>query len=101
MIKKPSASAGAAGSTPGWGRTPGGGNDNPLQYSCLGNAVDRGAWWLTVHGVSKSRTRLSVQALQWGQTLVEKIQRFEPSGGSVWECLNHLRVYQLLRSHYQ
>ena len=41
---------------PGSGRSPGGGNGNPLQYSCLGNPMDRGAWWATVHGVAKSRT---------------------------------------------
>ena len=46
------------GSIPGWGRTPGGGHGNPLQYSCLGNPRDRGAWWATVHRVAKSRTRL-------------------------------------------
>ena len=39
--------------------TPGEGNGNPLQYSCLENSIDRGAWWATVHGVAKSRTRLS------------------------------------------
>ena len=38
------------------GRSPGGGNGNPLQYSCLGNPTDRGAWWATVHGVTKSQT---------------------------------------------
>ena len=38
------------------GRSPGGGNGNPLQYSCLGNPMDRGAWCATVHGVTKSRT---------------------------------------------
>ena len=38
---------------PGLGRSPGGGNDNPLQYSCLENLVDRGAWWATVHGGSE------------------------------------------------
>jgi len=41
---------------PGLGRAPGEENSNPLQYSCLGNSVDRGAWWATVHGVTKSRT---------------------------------------------
>ena len=41
------------------GRSPGEGNGNPLQYSCLGNAMDRGAWWATVHGVANSQTRLS------------------------------------------
>ena len=40
-------------------RSSGGGNGNPLQYSCLGNSMDRGAWWATVHGVTKSWTRLS------------------------------------------
>ena len=48
--------------TPGWiprsGRSPGGGYGNPLQDSCLGNPMDRGAWWATVHGVTESRTRL-------------------------------------------
>ena len=47
------------GSIPGLGRPPGEGNGNPLQYSCLENPMDRGAWWATVHGVAKSRTRLS------------------------------------------
>ena len=45
------------GSIPGSGRSPGGGNDNPLQYSCLGNPMDRGAWWV-VHRVAKSQTQL-------------------------------------------
>ena len=44
---------------PGLGRSPGKGNDNPLQYSCLENPTDRGAWWATVHSVAKSQTRLS------------------------------------------
>ena len=43
-------------SIPGWGRSPGGGNGNPLQYSCLGNPLDREAWWATVHGVEKTQT---------------------------------------------
>jgi len=51
--------AGDLSSTPGSGRSPGGGNGNPLQYSRLGNLKDRGAWWATVHEVTKSRTRLS------------------------------------------
>ena len=44
---------------PGSGRSPRGGHGNPLLYSCLGNLMDSGAWWATVHGVAKSRTRLS------------------------------------------
>ena len=49
---------GDLGSIPGSGRFPGEGNGNPLQYYCLENPTDRGAWWATVHGVAKSRTRL-------------------------------------------
>ena len=50
---------GDPGSIPGLGRSPGEGNGNPLQYYCLENPMDRGAWWATVHGVAKSQTRLS------------------------------------------
>ena len=50
---------GDVGSMPGSGRSPGGGNGNPLQYFCLGNPIDRGALWATVHGVLKNQTRLS------------------------------------------
>ena len=51
--------AGDLGSIPGLGRSPGEGNGNPLQYSCLENSLDGGVWWATVHGVAKSRTWLS------------------------------------------
>ena len=47
---------GDTGSIPGLGRSPGEGNGTPLQYSCLENSTDGGAWWATVHGVTKSRT---------------------------------------------
>ena len=47
---------------PGSGRSPGGGNGNPFQYSCLGNPIDRGAWQATVHGVTKSQTQLNENA---------------------------------------
>ena len=46
-------------SIPGLGRSPGGGHNNPLQYSCLENPMDRGAWQATVHEVTKSWTQLS------------------------------------------
>ena len=61
MVKNPPASAGDTGDVgliPGSGRSPGEGHGNPLQYSCLENPKDRGAWWAAVHGVTKSRTRL-------------------------------------------
>ena len=50
---------GDPGLIPGSGRSPGEGNGNPLQYYCLENPMDRGAWWATVHGVAKSQTQLS------------------------------------------
>ena len=53
MVKNPPANAGDAGWILGSGRSPREGNGNPLQYSCLGNFMDRGAWWATVHGVAK------------------------------------------------
>ena len=59
MVKNPSANAAVAGSIPGSGRSPGEGNGKPLQYSCLENPMDRGAWWATVHGVSESQIQLS------------------------------------------
>ena len=57
--KSPPARAGDAGLIPASGRSPGEGNGNPLQYSCLENPTDRGAWWATVHGVAESQTLLS------------------------------------------
>ena len=58
-VKVPASNAGDPGSIPGSGRSPGEGNGNPFQYSCLGNPMDGKAWQATVHGVAKSRTRLS------------------------------------------
>ena len=54
--KESTCQAGEAGSILGFGRSLGEGNGNPLQYSCLGNPMDRGAWWATVHGVIKNWT---------------------------------------------
>ena len=58
--KEPMASAGGrrVRLDPWWGRSPGGGHGNPLQYSCLGNPTDRGAWWAKIHGVAKSHIQL-------------------------------------------
>ena len=57
--KESTHNAGDPGSIPGLGRFPGEGNDNPLQYSCLENSMDGGAWWTTVHGVANSHTQLT------------------------------------------
>ena len=56
-----SGATGDAGSIPGLGKSPGGGNGYSLQYSCLEKSMDRGAWWATVRGVAKSWTELSAQ----------------------------------------
>ena len=55
-VKELACSVGDAGSTPGSGLSPGERNGYPLQYSCVENSKDRGAWWATVHGVAKSLT---------------------------------------------
>ena len=60
--KESTCNAGDVGSIPGLGKVPGGGNANQLQYSCLESPVDNGAWWATVHGVSKSWTWLTEPA---------------------------------------
>ena len=65
LVKNVPANAGCArdlGSIPGSRRSLGGGPGNPFQYSCLENSMDRGAWWATVHGVTKSWTQLSTHA---------------------------------------
>ena len=62
MVKNPLGNSGNMrdmGSIPGWGRSPGEGYGNPLQYSCMENPMDREAWWVTDYGVAKSQTRLS------------------------------------------
>ena len=56
VVKNLPANTGDAGSIPESGRSPGVGNSNPLQYSCLDNLMDTEVWWPTVHGVAKSRT---------------------------------------------
>ena len=59
MVKNPPVNARNSGSIPRLGRSPGEGNGNPLQCTCLENPMDGRAWWATVHGVAKSRTLLS------------------------------------------
>ena len=68
VVKNPPANAGDAGDEswiPGSGRWPGGRNGNPIQYSCLENSMDRGAWWATIHGVAKSQTQLVFICMCW------------------------------------
>ena len=74
MANKPPAKAGYVGAILGLERSLGEGNDNPLQYSCLENPMDRGAWRVTIHGVTKSLTRLSDQTHTHLPYITVKIQ---------------------------
>ena len=81
VVKNPPANTGDKGSIPGSGRSPGGGNGNPLQCSCLENPMDRGAWRTTVHGVAKSRTQLKRLSLHTtgSQLAKEKCTESQPA----------------------
>ena len=65
VVKNLPANAGVTGSIPGSGRSHGEGNGNPLQYSCLGNPMDRGAWQAIVHRVAKVRHNLATKQQQY------------------------------------
>ena len=69
----PCSSNGEPGSIPGLGRASGEGNGNPVQYSCLENSMDRGAWWATVCGVVKSWTQLSTNTHTHGTKILHSI----------------------------
>ena len=73
MLKNPPANAGdvsEAGSSPGLGRSPGGGHGNPLRYSCLENLMHRGAWRATVHRAAKSQTQLKQLSTRAQDTII-------------------------------
>ena len=75
MVKNLHANAGDTGdlgSVPGWERSPGGGNDNPLQYSYMDNLMDRGAWRTIVHGVAKSQTESILHTYACVYTYIHK-----------------------------
>ena len=90
VVKNLSANAGDirnAGSIPGSGRSPGGGHGNPLQYSCLGNPMDGGAWQAAVRGVTESWTRLkrlgtAQQSLKDCSLQPERHRRAHPQGSA-------------------
>ena len=73
--KESAYNAGDPGSIPRLGRFPGEGNGNPLQYSCLENPMERGAWRATVHGVTKSQTQLKQLSAQHTHTMQGKIDK--------------------------
>ena len=74
MVKNMPTNAGDTGSIPRWGRSPGERNNNPLQYSSLENFMERGAWWVAVHGVTvaKSQTQLStcISSVQFSRSVM-------------------------------
>ena len=75
-VKNPLANVGDArdtGSIPGSGRFPEGGNGNPFEYSCLENSMERGAWWATVQGITKSQTQLSTHTDTDNENMAEKM----------------------------
>ena len=97
LVGKESAyNSGDLGSIPGLGRSPGEGNGNPLQYSCLENPIDRGAWWATVHGVAKSWTQLSDFTLH---TKVYLVIRFFGYSGSSLLCAGFLYLQRAGATH--
>ena len=78
--------AGGMGLIPGSGRSPGGGNDNPLQYSCLENPMDSGVWWAIVHGVSES------DMTEYARTIRNKAS----VAIDVWELVDQLKFGRFL-----
>ena len=96
VVKNLPATAGNTGDTGsihGSGRSPGGGNGDPLQDSCLGNPMDRGAWWATVHGVAKTCTQWSTHAVCNGQ------QWDTPTDSARWLKENKGQWTSDIRSH--
>ena len=99
VVKNQPAEAGDvrdAGSIPGWGRSPGGGHGHPLQYSYLENPMDRGAWWATVHRVTKSQTRPK-QLRMHTRPMEENYCREEMQEmlARVWEQVGRWKVEQI------
>ena len=73
--KESTCNAGDLGSIPGLGISPGEGNGNPLQYSCLGNPMDGGAWWATVHGAAESQTLQSIVTFTFFQAQFQQMNK--------------------------
>ena len=90
-VKLSTCNAGDLGLIPGSGRSPGEGNGNPLQYSCLENSTDRGTWWATVHGFLKSWTWLSDFTFT---SVFNPIMKVPPSGPNI-----NLTTFQRLHSN--
>ena len=92
--------AGDLDSIPGSERSPGEGNGNPLQYSCLENPMDRGAWWATVHGVAKSGTRLSNFTIWMKIGFIGMLCIYGELGGKSVEIVVFLLSFTLWLKYY-
>ena len=102
LFKASASKAGDLGSIPGSGRSPGEGNGNSLQYSCLENPMDGEAWWAIVHGVAKSWTRLSHFTIHYtGRAATQRHWRVCP-GTFIWVYLRQCSAKNLLmkRQYY-
>ena len=88
VVKNLPANARDVGSVPGSRRSPGGGNGNPLQYSCLENPMDRGDWQAIVHGITKNQTRLSM-----GLVALQHVESPQTRGRQI---LNHRTTREVL-----
>ena len=88
---------------PGLGRSPAGGNGNPLQYSCLENPRDRGTWWATVHGVAKNRTRLNRLSMHTSpaEVMGNKFEEFGRRGMTFGLNISILKCLKLQDSEIQ
>ena len=93
--------AGDTGSIPGLGRSPGEGQGNPLQYSCLDNPMDRGAWWATVYKVSKSWTRRKQLSRKTSMTRQVKITQATQISACLGSNFKHGRAVSLCLVHIQ
>ena len=99
--KESTCSAGDLGSVPGSGKPSGGGNGNPLQYSCLENPMDRGAWWAIVHGFTKSWTRLRGQQFHFPVVWVSVASELAHSHSSFFAIYHHFfLLHWLLTRHH-
>ena len=97
MVKNPPASAGDWGSIPGLEKSPGGGHGNPLQYSCLGHPMDRGAWRATVHGGQK-KTWTSLRESDKAErlSLINRSVSVEPGAGLQLSSAHSLSPFALI-----
>ena len=109
MVKNLPANAGDArdaGLIPGLGRSAGGGHGNPLQYSCLENPMNRGAWQATVHGITKTQTGLSGSAQRREANTLPTLQRLSlwlllPSSLSRSSSLTQARAFSLIKKRFK